>query len=147
MKNIFLFLFSISLISFSACIKDVAAPTLTTTGNTNIVNFKALKTGTIIPQNGSNSSGTIELGVDSFSNHYLKLKSDFKSTFTNVTLIVSLSTTADFNENTSVSIGSVTASGEKYYNITLYQFNNATYFILYNTASNTQFGNAQIKPL
>ena len=147
MKVILFLLFTVLFLSFNACTKNVTTPTSTITVGTNILNFKAVKTGTIIPQNGSNSGGTIELGTDSLSNYYLKLKSDFKSTSTNTTLVVSLSSTADFSENTSATIGTVTSNGEKYYNITAYQFNNATYFILYNTSSNTQYGNAQIKPL
>ncbi len=147
MKNIFFCIVSASLLFFSACIKDVAAPSITTTGSTTNFTFKAVKTGTIIPENSSNASGTIELGVDSVNNHYLKLKSDFKSTFINATLTAVLSTTATYDENTGTSVGTITANGEKYFNITTFQFNNATYFILYDTKSNTSFGNAQIKPL
>ena len=147
MKNILFCIVASSLLFCSACIKDVAAPSITTTTNTTNFTFKAVKTGTIIPDNSSNSSGTIELGVDSVNNHFLKLKSDFKSTFSNATLTAVLSTTATYDENTGTSVGTVTANGERYYNISTFQFNNATYFILYNTTSNTSFGTAQIKLL
>ena len=147
MKNIFFCFVASSFLFCSACIKDVAAPSITTTTNTTNFTFKAVKTGTIIPDNSSNSSGTIELGVDSVNNHFLKLKSDFKSTFSNATLTAVLSTTATYDENTGTSVGTVTANGERYYNISTFQFNNATYFILYNTTSNTSFGTAQIKLL
>ncbi len=148
MKNILFALCSGLLLCFSACTKDVPAPTVTTMSNTTSFTFISKKTGVIIQQNSSNAAGTIELGVDSVNNHFLKLKSDFKTTFaTGATQNAVLSTTATYDENTGASVGTVTANGERYYNISTFQFNNATYFILYNATSNTTLGNAQIKPL
>ncbi len=144
MKNVFLTLFSLAIIFFSACSK-VDTTSIPNNSTSPSGAFTAIKSGTINSQNGSATSGTIEVGVDAANNYLLHLKSDFKSDFGTGAVTLILSKTGAYNSATDSLISLVSTNGDQYYKISANSFSSFDYFIVYCYAAKESFGVAALK--
>ena len=112
--------------------------------------FTASKTGSLTAQNGTPTTGTIQLGTDAQGTTFLHLGSNFKTELGTGTATVYLSTTATYMANPGAGnptlklIGVVAANGEKYYKITGTVPSNFTYVIIWCGSANIPFGNGQL---
>ncbi len=147
MKN---FLFSSFLLLALAamvisCKDDVIADPNQPTGT-----FTSQRTGTFVAQNGTASAGTAQIGTDENGDQFVKLGSDFTSTFATGTLTIYLSKGATYmadpgNGNPTLRLlGVVRAGGEQYFKVTTPVTSDFNYVILWCGSASIPFGNAPL---
>jgi len=90
-KSFFLLLLSLAPVTFSACSNDDddAAPQVVSTRDP-VGNLSSLKTGTITPQNGTPTRGTLAVVRDNQNQEFVQFNMDFTSDFHTGTVTVYL---------------------------------------------------------
>ena len=112
--------------------------------------FTASKNGNLTAQNGTPTTGMIQLGTDTQGTTFLHLGSNFKTELGTGTATVYLSTSMTFMANPGAGnptlklVGTVTGNGEKYYKIAGTVPANFTYVIIWCGTANIPFGNGQL---
>jgi hypothetical protein len=120
-----LFIALIASVAFTSCKKETETITETVTvdGSQPVGTFTEMKSGTLVEQNATGTTGTVKLGTDSEGTQFLKLTGGFNSNFGTGTLIAYLSTSAEYmadpaNGNPDLKlVGPVTAAGDRFIKI------------------------------
>ncbi|MEL7339673.1 MAG: DM13 domain-containing protein [Bacteroidota bacterium] len=113
--------------------------------------FAAAKTGTITEQNGTGSTGVVELGTDSESTQFLRFGDDFVTNLATGTVTVYLSTSDEFvadpmNGNPDLFlVGAVKSNGENFFKIAPQADSKFTHVILWCGSANIPFGFAALQ--
>lgn len=120
-----LFIALIASIAFTSCKKETETITETVTvdGSQPVGTFSIMKSGTLVEQNSTGTTGTVQLGTDAEGTQFLKLTGGFNSNFGTGTLIAYLSTSSTYmadpaNGNPDLKlVGQVPAGGDRYLKI------------------------------
>jgi len=145
-------LFSVMAIAllFASCKKDTETVTVTVDPTNPVGNFTASKNGNLTAQNGTLTTGAIQLGTDTQGSTFLRLGSNFTTKLTTGTVTVFLSTSATYMANPGTGnpalklIGIVSSNGEKFFKITETVPSNFTHVIIWCGSANIPFGNGQL---
>ena len=133
---------------FASCKKSTE--TITVDSSNPVGAFTASKRGNLTAQNGTPTTGIIQLGTDTQGTTFLHLGSNFRTELGTGTATVYLSTSATYMANPGAGnptlklIGVVAANGEKYYKITGTVPANFTYVIIWCGSASIPFGNGQL---
>jgi len=153
MKRIFIAIFALALTSLTAvsCSSDTETVTVQVDTAKPVGAFTVTKTGTLTAQNGTPTTGKIEIGTDSQNTTFIHLGSDFKTELGTGTATVYLSKTAAFTASPGTGnpdlklIGIVAANGEVYYKVNGTIPVGLDYLIIWCGSANIPFGNGQLK--
>jgi len=133
---------------FASCEKDTE--TVTVDSSVPVGTFTASKSGNLTAENGTTTTGMIQLGTDSKGTIFLRLGSNFTTKLTTGTVTVFLSTSATYMANPGAGnpalklVGIVAANGEKYFKIAGTVPTNFTHVIIWCGSANISFGNGQL---
>ncbi len=147
MKRLSLFL-GLIILAFSACQKD--AETITIDSALPQGTFAVIRQGSITEQNSTGSKGTVQIGQDSKSIHFLKFGSDFTTVLATGTVTVYFSTSNTFKADPAKGnpdlklAGTVVKNGEMYIKLTGPIESKFTHLILWCGSANIPFGNATL---
>ena len=146
-SSLFLLLMA-GMFAFTACEKEVEVivdPTLPKG------TFTSAKSGTFVEQNATGSKGAAQLGKDADGTSFLKLGSDFSTSFATGTVTVYLSTSQTFTASPGTGnpdlrlIGPVNKAGEKYFRLDAAPDAKFTHVILWCASANVPFGYAKLQ--
>lgn len=135
---------------FASCKKDTETVTVTVDPTAPVGAFSATKNGNLTAQNGTPTTGSIQLGTDTQGSTFLRLGPTFKTELGTGTATVYLSTSATYMANPGAGnptlklLGTVAANGERYYKISGTIPSNFTYVIIWCGSANIPFGNGQL---
>jgi hypothetical protein len=116
---------ALSLVMMVSCKKETETITETVTVDSSQPRgaFSVMKSGTLMEQNSTGTSGVVQLGTDEDGTQFLKLTNGFTSNFGTGTLVVYMSTSMNYvadpgNGNPDLKlIGNVSAGGDRYFKI------------------------------
>lgn len=129
----------------TACGEEVIIDPTIPTGT-----FSVARSGSIVEQNGTGSTGAVELGTDEDGEQFLRFGDDFTTNFATGTVTVYLSTSDTFtadpmNGNPDLTLLGVTKTGgEQYFQVSPATTDNFTHVILWCASANIPFGNAEL---
>lgn len=112
--------------------------------------FSSMKSGTFVEQNGTGSTGTVELGTDDDGIQFLHFGSNFNTNLATGTVTVYLSTSDTFvpdpgNGNPNLLlVGPVKSAGENYFKIAPAAASKFTHVILWCGSASIPFGYAAL---
>ena len=107
--------------------------------------FIILKSGSLVGQNSSKLFGSVEFGIDGSNNYLVHLLSDFTTDFgSNINTLI-LSKNGVYDTKTDVPITLLNSNGEKYFKISLLEYNTFSNLILLNTAANVTIASSALK--
>lgn len=151
MKRVFFafatILFTLSLI-LSSCTTE--EPTIIDSSQPSGV-FSADRVGTLVAENGTPTTGGVELGTDEENTSFIRFGSDFTTELATGTVAVYLSTSAVFtadpgNGNPDLKlIGAINRNGEQFFKLTETVPAAFTHVILWCNTASIPFGNAELK--
>jgi hypothetical protein len=112
--------------------------------------FTAAKTGTLTPQNGTPTMGTVELGTDSKGSPFLRFAPNFTTQLATGTVSIYFSTSMNFVANPGAGnpdlklVGPVAKNGETFFKLGAAIPTNFTHVILWCGTASIPFGNAKL---
>lgn len=153
MKRIFSAILAIVALSLTAasCSSDSGTATVQVDTTKPVGAFTVTKSGTLTAQNGTPTTGKIEMGTDSQSTTFIHLGSDFKTELGTGTATVYLSKTATFTASPSTGnpdlklIGIVAGNGEAFFKVNGTIPAGLNYIIIWCGSANIAFGNGLLK--
>jgi hypothetical protein len=112
--------------------------------------FTASRSGTLTPENGTPTAGTVEVGTDEDNTPFLHFGSNFKTELGTGTVTVYFSKSVTFqadpgNGNPNLRlVGIISKNGEQYMKLNSTPGNDFTHLILWCGSANIPFGNAAL---
>lgn len=134
--------------TFSSCDED---ETIVTIDSAQPNNFVAALSGSLVAQNGTPTTGTVELGEDDDARTFLRLSNDFTTEQGTGTVTVYLSTSDTFTPSPGtgnpdlILVGALNTNGEQFFQINRNVPAGFTHVILWCASANIPFGNARIQ--
>jgi hypothetical protein len=135
--------------TFTSC--DEEETTIVTIDSAQPNNFVAALSGNLVAENGTPTTGVVELGEDADGRTFLRLGDDFTTEQATGTVTVYLSTSETFTPSPGtgnpdlILVGALNTNGEKFFQVTRDVPANFTHVILWCASANIPFGNARIQ--
>lgn len=113
--------------------------------------FSADRAGSLVAENGTPTTGGVELGTDEENTSFIRFGSDFTTELATGTVAVYLSTSEVFtadpgNGNPDLRlIGAINSNGEQFFKLTEAVSSEFTHVILWCNTASIPFGNAELK--
>lgn len=148
MKFILPLLAFLAVFTFSSCDDE---ETIVTIDSAQPNNFVAARSGTLVAQNGTPTTGTVELGEDADARTFLRLADNFTTEQGTGTVTVYLSTSDTFTPSPGtgnpdlILVGALNTNGEQFFQINRDVPASFTHVILWCASANIPFGNAPIQ--
>lgn len=144
MKRNLLWVALLAIILWSSCKEETTTPTPTATDQP-VGAFTATRSGSLTPQSGTPTKGTVQVGMDSKNTVFLKLGSDFKSDFHTGTVTLYMSKGATYSASTIQLVNTVNKDGEQYFKMAGLPGSEFTHLIVWCGSAKIPFGNAEVK--
>ena len=109
------------------------------------------RTGSLIAENGTPTTGTVELGKDKDNNNFLRFDNNFTTQLATGTVTVYFSTSSVFTADPGngnpdlILVGAVQQNGEQFFKLNSSVSSNFTHVILWCNTAGIPFGNAQLQ--
>ncbi|MBT32958.1 MAG: hypothetical protein CMO01_25145 [Thalassobius sp.] len=153
MKNLKLIWLLLALLSFTivSCDDDDEPDEIIIDSSLPTGTFTASRSGSLTAQNGTPTSGSVDLGTDEDGVTYLHFGSNFTTELGTGTVTIYLSTSDTFmadpaNGNPDlILVGVVDENGESYFKISKTVSSSFTHVIIWCGSANIPFGNAQLQ--
>ncbi|QSE98273.1 DM13 domain-containing protein [Fulvivirga lutea] len=148
MKKLAVLFLTISVV-FLSC-SDDDGETVTIDSSQPTGNLSVQQSGSFVAEGGTNSSGTVDIGIDTQGTQFLRLGSNFETAVGTGTVAVYLSTSAVYtpdpmNGNPNLRlVGSVNENGQAFFKLDPVAEAKFTHVILWCTSVGVQFGNAEL---